>query len=88
MSQLMSDLTPDEWIELVGLLASISGILVIGASLIAKGVARATATGDRLKDVQGRAPILYAAILRRGICHLACGGGCFTLAELVEVLSK
>lgn len=86
MSQALASLSADELIELVALLVSVSGILVLGASLIAKGFDRISVAGDRLAMRQ-REPMLYAAFARQGVYYLAWGGALFALSELVEFVA-
>jgi hypothetical protein len=86
MSQTLASLSADEFIELAALLVSVSGILVLGASLIARGVDRISVVGDRLAMRQ-REPMLYAAFARQGVYYLAWGGVLLALAELVEFVA-
>ena len=86
MSQALASLSADEFIELIALLVSVSGILVLGASLIAKGFGRISVAGHRL-TVRQRESMLYAAFARQGIYYLAWGGALFALAELVELVA-
>lgn len=86
MSQAFTSLSADEFIELIALLVSVSGILVLGASLIAKGFDRISVTGDRFA-VRQREPMLHAAFARQGIYYLAWGGALCVLAELVEFVA-
>jgi hypothetical protein len=65
---------------------SVSGILVLGASLIAKGFDRISVAGDR-PAMRQREPMLYAAFARQGVYYLAWGGALFALAELVEFVA-
>lgn len=88
MSQPFLDLTLYDWLEAVGLLASISGLLTAGASLIVKGMARTFAAEPRFIGLRGGGPLLCATILQRGILYLACGGGFFACAELLEAFTK
>jgi hypothetical protein len=87
LSQLISSLAPSDWIELVALLASVAGLLVVGASLVVGGTPASGVRRDRAYSAQ-REALLSSAIRRRGVLLLACGGGCFALAELVEMLAR
>ena len=86
MSQALASLSADEFIELIALLVSVSGILVLGASLIARGFDRISVAGHRLA-VQQRESMLYAAFAQQGIYYLAWGGALCALAELIEFVA-
>jgi len=86
MPQLLSDQKLEDWIELIALLMSSSGILVVGASLIASGFASISISCGLVR-FQSRQIAWCSTIFRRGVGYLACGGGFFAIAELMEALN-
>jgi len=84
VSRLIQSLSLYEWLELVALLAAISGILLLLAATVARVTALRTAQRPALPD-DGR--LLLLTMRRLGVLHLAVGGALFTLAEAVELVA-
>ena len=86
MLETINGLSLYDWIESVALLVSLSGVLILTACSVTRTLDRLTKIGKRLawRD-SGDAPLM-AAVGRRGMSHLACGGLLFVIAETMEFI--
>jgi hypothetical protein len=84
VSRFIGSLSLYQCLELVALLAAISGILLLLSATIVRVAVLRSAQRPALMD-DGRALLL--AIRRLGVVHLAVGGALFTLAEAVELIA-
>jgi hypothetical protein len=84
MWQMTSTFHLEEWLEYIGLLAAVSGFLLILSGHLAIAMQR-FARGLAVNETAEVESLLWTAMKHRGELHLAVGGGVFALAKMVDL---
>ena len=91
MWQMTSIFDLEDWLEYIGLLAAVSGFLLIVSGHLAIAMRRfarglaVNESADADFPPSDSELLLWTAMKQRGELHLAVGGGVFALAKMVDL---
>jgi hypothetical protein len=75
-----------EVVEIMGLVAGLSGLLVLGATVLSRVVFR-IAWPQRMFEWPNSTSFLWPTMRKQGVYYLAVGGAMMTLSEIAEMVS-